>query len=923
MKYEEIKIEFSPELIEQMSEEVQNIVELKTELDTGWPWPLDAVQGWFEDLYNLIFNLPATVWNWIQEHLIEPIVNWILDAAWWIYQIFQDSYTAAIDEIENFPDPWKWFLLPFATFKHFMLKNVVQPVTDFIMGGLNSIVEGIRSVFDPIIEPILNFINNVISFFTEQVPNFFNNLGSWFQGVVEQLSNLPNILYDLFTNKIPAALSAAASAIWNWINENIIPPLRNALNGAWNTLQGLFQELIEMVFGYFEGVKNTIEDGNIVDAITQLLPIIGTGFGIAVALDVMSIKIMGSGIDIKAVKDFITSLIDPKMVFSIFLGVLSATTIKKPLEYWARSTFRTTIPSPGDLIKFYKLNILSKNELYANLAKHGYSDYWIDMYEYSAWELPRFADVYAAYVRGTIDDDDFNKWLSILNIKTEPRPDMTVPDIEIFKEGLYRMPSPFYLVYAAETGALSVDDLKNILRDSLYHPKYIDMLASSIWKRTLLDDIREATRAIISEFLSWTLSYDEAVEALRSIGRRDEEIEVFMPFYEDMQSKKIRSKALSEYEKMYRRGYISKEEFINKLVNVGLNPEIVEAYANLLEEIRSLYDMIKETMDERRALATTLQKLYKLGFLSEDDLRSKLQELGFMDTEIDLRVERSTSEYNSEITDLWIDYYKELLRHGLIDPDSFKTSLVNLGMSEEKADALAEYYSLKYQYVDQVDLTKDERRSLASTLLKLYRYGALSGDELATRLAELGFSDDEINFMIERGTREYEYSIKDIKLDILIEQMKQGLIDRATFVNNCVDIGFSAEKCEAWAELYYTRYIGIDYYVLTKDERRSLASTLLRLYKYGRYSKDEVRSKLSQLGFTDREIDLMIERANIEAEYEQIEYLIKFYDELLLAGTITQDEYINSLTQMGIRQEMAEARALYILRKEIARGMAG
>ena len=308
------------------------------------------------------------------------------------------------------------------------------------------------------------------------------------------------------------------------------------------------------------------------------------------------------------------------------------------------------IPDVSDLITFYKLNLINKDELYNYLKTHGINDPFLDMYEYTAWELPSFIDVFAAYIRGAIDENDFNTWLSILNIKTEPRPGMTKPDIDVFKEGVYRMPSPFYLVYAAETGALSVDDLKNILRDSLYHPKYIDMLASSIWKRSLLDDIREATRAIIRDFLDWILSYDEAVEALRSIGRRDEEIEIFMPFYSSLQMKKMRSKVLSEYEKMYRKGYITKDQFIEKLVNSGFNQELVQMYANLLEEIRNLYDMIKETMDERRALATTLQKLYKLGFLSEDDLRSKLHELGFMDSEIELRVERSKQEYSTEIT---------------------------------------------------------------------------------------------------------------------------------------------------------------------------------------------------------------------------------------------------------------------------------
>ena len=919
MKSNPIFSNLSPEILDLMEKEIQDLAKVKEELDTGWPWPLDAVQEWFEDLFNNIINLPHVVWDFIQERLIDPVVDWILSIGQYFYDLFKDAYLKALDEIENIPDPWKWLVLPFSLTKNFMIENIFKPTVDFIKGGLNSIVEGIRTALSPIIDPIKNFVDNFINFVTKDVPGFFDNVRKGFEDFLRQLSSIPGMLKTLFTETLPQAFFTGLQTIWNWINENVIPPIRDALNGLWNSIGDKLKSFFNMMFNYFKEVKDNILAGRITDVINQTLPLIGAGFGLAVAADLVSIKVAGTGIDAEAVKSFLTSLIDPKMFFSIFLGVLSAESIKRPLEYWARETFRTTIPGPGDLINFYKLDRLSKDELFRWMRKHGYSDEWIELYEYSAWTLPRFYDVFVSYVRGVIPESDFNKWLNILNIKREPRPGLSVPDIEIFKEGVYKLPSPFYIVYAAETGLIPEERIKDILRDALYHPKYLDVLSKSIYARSLLSEMRLAASKVLSDYAEGVISKNEATKLLKDLGKRDDDLAILLPAFENQRKRMIRRKALYEYEKMYRKGYISKEEFINKLTNYGYDREIVEKYADLLDEVITKYDLIEATRDERNSLASRYIKMFKEGLIDEEKLRTRLKELGFSDTEVELRIERAKTEYAEEIMDLWIKYYQELYKKGLIDADTLEASLISLGVKEDKAKSLRAYLEARYTEIESKDLTKDERNSLASTLLKLYRYGAISKDDLARRLVELGFSDDEVNLKLERADKEYENEIRELKLDILKEQMKQGLVDRSVFVNNCVDLGYSVDKCKALAELYWTKYIGVDYYVLTKDERSSLAYTYLKLYVRGLFTEAEIRQKLKELGYSDREIELKIERAKLEDAWEMIDDLIKFYDEQLRQGAMTEEQYVQALVELGIREDRARVRAKYVLRKIIAK----
>jgi uncharacterized protein (UPF0297 family) len=117
----------------------------------------------------------------------------------------------------------------------------------------------------------------------------------------------------------------------------------------------------------------------------------------------------------------------------------------------------------------------------------------------------------------------------------------------------------------------------------------------------------------------------------------------------------------------------------------------------------------------------------------------------------------------------------------------------------------------------------------------------------------------------------------------------------------------------AYAEYYWTKYLGDEFYVITKDERSSLATSLIKKYLLGFMTEEELRSELKKLMYTDEEIELRIKRAATEDEVKMLSDLIAEADSLLKKGYMTEEEYVGYLVSLGMRRERAEARAKKIV----------
>jgi hypothetical protein len=762
------------EVFEEKSEKqitLGGIFAFEVELDTGWPWPLDAVQKFFEDMWNAIVNIPARVWDgfrpalqgtidWLWGNIARPIVRF----TWEVYNITWE-WTS------GWPEPWatigKFLLFP-AAFAYKFLRDYIGPaisdavdnIRKYFDGAVSGIFDAIRNAFSPIFEPLATFasaaydfftktvpsfvkgaidffvnlpnnilnifnwlkdtfwagINTLVNFFTKTVPEWFDQvlkffgligdfftktLPDWFGQVADFFSKLPGQIFKFFTEDFPKALGTAFGIVWDWLNTNVIQPIQKGLEGLWKAIEEGIKGFLKAVLDFFVSIPKNYEELGLEGVLMKFLPILGAGFGIAIAIDIASIKVLGSGVDLEEVRAFINNTVLKFFDISLFTSVFFAIAVQKPLEYIVKRTFRTERPGPGDSLDFLKKDIITEDQAMFYLQIAGYPDEIARQYIRSIYKEPDFISVFTAFQRGKIDFEEYRVWLKVLNIDKAELLSGTFQPYKVLEEAAYRLPSPFLLSVLVETGEISEDVLKDILKYELIHPRFLDITVKGLMWRGLRDERSLLRKQIIESFMDGAMRIPVFVNYLSLLGITGPFANSIVEVADFNRRRMIRKKALQYLEKQFLEGYINRQDFITQATQFDFDPDLLHEYAILLEYIRNNYMIVKETKDERSRFAAFLQSKFKAGYDDEITLRNKLIQLRLNLEEVDLRVNLAKEEDDFATKEMLKEAYLAAFRAEKIDENQLRNLLTSLGLRTDKIEAIitAENYRKKVQPV--------------------------------------------------------------------------------------------------------------------------------------------------------------------------------------------------------------------------------
>jgi len=234
------------------------------------------------------------------------------------------------------------------------------------------------------------------------------------------------------------------------------------------------------------------------------------------------------------------------------------------------------VPGPGDLIRFVVREVISPSDFIMHIGRQGYSPYWAGAYWTAHFQLPAPNFLYDAFHRELITDAELQKYIFWHDYMPELRPGISKSDLEIMR-GLTKTLIPRVdLRRAWELGKLSDQDLERRYRWLGYEDdaplmaeiqKAVAMEAENNAIATAAAQLYRQGYMTAGEFEDWLRAANFSQARIQKT-RAAEDLRYRMDYVKDLQDTAIEA---------YRKDVYTIEELEAELINLGMQPERVEA----------------------------------------------------------------------------------------------------------------------------------------------------------------------------------------------------------------------------------------------------------------------------------------------------------------------------------------------------------
>jgi len=253
-----------------------------------------------------------------------------------------------------------------------------------VSGALGSLWTNTVSFFSSVADGINNGINAIGG----AVGSAVNTIGSWVSDLLAGMADALGKALSGFVDWLWKGLQAAGAAIVGAASEYIVKPLLGALNWIRDTIYGILQSLWSSIQGVFGGHSPVTPEEASWFTVPLLLVGAGAGFGVSVMGAVASVKALGTGIEARAISDFMGSALALGDISrSVIMPIFNAA-YEQPIRFYYNSIFRPAIPDTRAADQMLFEEHIGEAEWRQIYRYHGWKEQHIDAWYQTMWREP-------------------------------------------------------------------------------------------------------------------------------------------------------------------------------------------------------------------------------------------------------------------------------------------------------------------------------------------------------------------------------------------------------------------------------------------------------------------------------------------------------------------------------------------------------
>jgi len=548
----------------------------------GWPWPLDAVQSWFEGLWREISRTAYAA--------VAPLGDWIWRGVTWVKDRILEGLTGLYDWLSTgLGNLWRQISSAWEGLKSWVgtgLTNFWIGHVTSLTGGLNAISAALSGLGSSIMRD-LDLARRSLDSAVRNIPSVVTGVGQWLHDalpkkVIEALASYVSPLLE----QLGGTSITSSPLRWIWVRPpagqvNLVAGwIQEGLEGFLTWLTGKLQWLSATITGaaaavqaavtpFFEmmgrgmvsqvttvfspGSPNTIMLAEAetafktmfeeLEALTHVkkssLPayeaIVTAAASTLARFVVLKIAVEAGAAAIDAahpVKD-----LKAHQIAAGIMGVLDMPSVIGPLlqepirhgimipwsQHWA-SRYTPQIPGPADLIRFVVREVIAPGEFIAAMPLHGFSSFWAKCYWDAHWILPAFGNLVDAFHREIITEGDLDKFIVWHDYSPDARPGVSKTDVEIMRGLIKTLIGRVDLRRGYALGRLSFEDLVERY-GWLGYEEDSRLMAEIMAREALAAEIGKLKDNAKLDFVKGYVDENELRSSLKELGYGDDVVE--------------------------------------------------------------------------------------------------------------------------------------------------------------------------------------------------------------------------------------------------------------------------------------------------------------------------------------------------------------------------------------------------------------